>query len=122
MQSDVKSGMPETSQKTSYQEAEQEKNEIAAAKQKEVVSSAQKKLQGTHRPSSTAWHLILMAGDVILLVALFGLLLLFHMTPESATSTFGIREVQLMWVCLALVSWGLAVNMTQSQQLNYASN
>lgn len=122
MQSDVKSGMPETAQKSSYQESAQEKNEMASVKQKEFVSSAQKKLQGTHRPSSTAWHLILLAGDVILLVAVFGLMLLFHMTPETTTSISELREVQMMWVCLALVSWGLAINMTQSQQLNYASN
>jgi exopolysaccharide biosynthesis polyprenyl glycosylphosphotransferase len=121
MQSDLESGMPETSEKTPYEETMQEKNEMAYSKQKEFVS-AQKKLRGTHRPSETAWHLILVSGDVLLFIALFGLLFLFHMLPEMSTSTFGKREAELMWACLALVSWGLAVNMTQSQHLNYASN
>jgi len=79
-------------------------------------------LRGRQRPSSTIWHLILVLGDVILLVALFASLLFFHVVPQVSSGTSGIQEVKLIWICLALVSWGLAVNMTQSQNLRYASN
>ena len=82
----------------------------------------QQGIRGRQRPSSTVWHLILVFGDVILLVALFGSLLFFHQVSQLSMSPLRIREVELIWICLALVSWSLAVNMTQSQNLNYASN
>jgi len=41
---------------------------------------------------------------------------------QLSMSPFRIREVELIWICLALVSWSLAVNMSQSQNLSYASN
>jgi exopolysaccharide biosynthesis polyprenyl glycosylphosphotransferase len=63
-----------------------------------------------------------MLGDVALFMALFGLLLFFHITPRLSSNTLGIREVKLIWICLAFVSWGLAVNITQSQNMSYASN
>ena len=63
-----------------------------------------------------------MLGDIVLFMALLGSLLLFNLIPQLSTNTLEIREVKLIWICLALVSWGLAVNMTQSQNLNYASN
>src|SRR5260370_7013463 len=63
-----------------------------------------------------------MLGDVVLLGVLFGLLLFFRLIPQVSTSTLKIPEARLIWICLALVSWGLAVNITQSQNLSYASN
>src|SRR3984893_1260176 len=84
--------------------------------------AGQQELRGRQRLSSTAWYFILMLGDVFLLVALLGLLLFFHRLPQMPASIFGIREMELIWLCSALVSWSLAVNITQAQKLNYASN
>ena len=84
--------------------------------------SVQPGLRGRKRPSSAVWGLILMLGDVALFIVLFGLLLFFHLIPRLPASELEIREVKLIWICLALVSWSLAVNMTQSQNLSYASN
>jgi exopolysaccharide biosynthesis polyprenyl glycosylphosphotransferase len=116
MQSDLKTDMPDQQQETL-----QEKTEMPSAKQIEYLS-AKEKLKERRKPSSASWHLILMLGDVVLLVALFGLLYLFHRVPQIPMNSFGVREGKLMWVCLALVSWSLAVNITQSQQLSYAAN
>ncbi|TME11999.1 MAG: sugar transferase [Chloroflexi bacterium] len=85
-------------------------------------TNKQQRVRGRQRPSSTVWHLILVFGDVSLLVALFGSILFFHLIPQVSKDTLGIRDVKLLWICLALVSWGLAVNVTQSQNLSYASN
>ena len=86
------------------------------------ATPVKQKLKGRQRPSSTLWHLILVLGDVLLLIIVFGLLLVFHQVSQLSMSPFRIREVELIWICLALVSWSLAVNMTQSQNLSYASN
>jgi lipopolysaccharide/colanic/teichoic acid biosynthesis glycosyltransferase len=81
-------------------------------------------LSGRPRPSGTVWHLILVSGDVVLLLILLGVLLVSHQASQVAarTHTLSLREVRLIWLYLALVSWGLAVGMTQSHKLNYASN
>src|SRR5689334_1891037 len=116
MQSDLKTDMPDQQQETL-----QEKTEMPSAKQIEYLS-AKEQLKERRKPSSASWHLILMLGDVVRLVALFGLLYLFHRLPQIPINSFGVREGKLMWVCLALVSWSLAVNITQSQQLSYGAN
>ncbi len=85
-------------------------------------SAKQQGLRGHLRPSETLWHLILVSGDVVLLLVIFGVLLLLRHVPQKATRTLSVREVKLIWMCLALVVWGFAVNITQSQKLSYASN
>ncbi len=74
------------------------------------------------RPSSTVWQLILVAGDVLLLLAIFGLLFHFQIMPGAQTSVFELQQERLMWICLALGSWGIAAAMTQAQHMSYAAN
>ena len=97
------------------------KNKMSGWQSTDLIPGKQR-LRGRHRPSSTLWHLILVLGDVLLLMILFGLLLFFHQVSQLSMGPLRIREVELIWICLALVSWSLAVNMTQSQNLKYASN
>jgi exopolysaccharide biosynthesis polyprenyl glycosylphosphotransferase len=117
MQSDLESGMPKTTPQTPNQEQEALQGSVEApyAKLNEFVS--------THkRPSSTVWQLILVVGDVVLLLALFALMFQFHIMPRAQTSVFELQQERLMWLCLALVSWGVAAAMTQAQHLSYAAN
>lgn len=125
MQSDLEAGMPALSSHPLYkdeaQESLQPQGEIPGL-QPEATFARQRGLRERQRPSSTTWHLVLVVGDAALLIALFGALLIFHMVAQLSTSALGIREAELIWICLALVSWGLAVNIAQPQNLNYASN
>lgn len=74
------------------------------------------------RPSSTAWQLILVIGDMILLAALFWLLLFIFPLPQASKSLSNIWNVKLIWVCLALASWSIANSVTHSQNLSFASS
>lgn len=125
MQSDLESNasVPTQSLYEDTQEAllVKSESEIPGWQPTEIISR-QQRLRGRQRPSSTLWHLVLVAGDLTLLVVLFGLLSFLHLIPHISTSVLGIREVELIWICLALVCGGLAVNMTQAHNLNYASN
>jgi exopolysaccharide biosynthesis polyprenyl glycosylphosphotransferase len=87
-----------------------------------VQAQRQQGMRGRQRPSLTLWRLILVLGDVVLLAALFGLFLIFRTVPHVSQSVSGLWNVKLLWVSLALVSWGLAINMTQSQNLSNASS
>jgi exopolysaccharide biosynthesis polyprenyl glycosylphosphotransferase len=87
------------------------------------------KLQGLkrrHKPSSTMWHFILMLGDAILLLAILMVLLVVvpfvKMTFEASSHALSLREVNLLWLALALACWCLAVNLTQSQDLSCMSS
>src|SRR6266700_5299064 len=117
MQSNLESGIPETTPPPPYQEEEasQEETTMPYAKLSKFISARK-------RPSSTVWQLILVSGDVLLLLAIFGLLFRFHIMPGAQTSVLELQQERLMWICLALVSWGIAAAMTQAQHLSYASN
>jgi len=123
MQSDLESDVSRIPPQSLYkaQGALLVKSEMPSSQLADLLSG-QEELRGRKRPSSTVWRLILMLGDVVLLGVLFGLLLFFRLIPQVSTSTLKIPEARLIWICLALVSWGLAVNITQSQNLSYASN
>ena len=97
--------------------------------------SQAEKLQGLQRrqkPSSAYWHLILILGDVFLLLTILLLVLVFvsyiHLILHVSIRAFSIgdytsiRETKLLWICLALASWSLAANMTQSQDLSSMSS
>src|SRR5882724_1303197 len=122
MQSDLESDMPMTSPQQSYKEQEVLRQKSESYAQLTELLSRQQGLRGAQRPSSTVWHLILTVGDFVLLAIVCGLLFFFHDVPQVATSVLDIQEMQLIWICLGLVSWSLAVNLAQSQSLNYASN
>src|ERR1700726_1625259 len=79
------------------------KSEIPSSQPTDLISVRQG-LRGRKRPSSTVWRLILMLGDMVLFMALLGSLLLFNLIPQISTNTLQIREVKLIWICLALVS------------------
>lgn len=77
---------------------------------------------GRRRLSSTHWQFILLGGDLFLLVALSGLLLIFQHIPQASRSEPGLWNANFLWVCLALVSWGLASNVAQPQNISNALN
>ncbi|HEY4387957.1 MAG TPA: hypothetical protein VGN34_26205, partial [Ktedonobacteraceae bacterium] len=113
MQSNLESSMPVESPP---------KSEIPYAPPKDFLSGLHGVAEGPPRPSSTAWYLVLVIGDAILLVALVALLFFSHIIPGIAMGQVEAQEVKLIWICLGLVSWVLAVNMAQPQNLSYASN
>jgi exopolysaccharide biosynthesis polyprenyl glycosylphosphotransferase len=72
------------------------------------------------RPSPTVWHLALLIGDGMLLIAL--LVLIVPPPPNLglnlSSSVFGPWHASFVWLCLALASWSLAFKITRAQQLN----
>lgn len=75
------------------------------------------------RPSPTMWRFALMLGDGSLLLALLLVCapaLQVGLNAADLESSRG--NTQLIWICLALVSWGIAVKIAQSQELINASN
>jgi exopolysaccharide biosynthesis polyprenyl glycosylphosphotransferase len=122
MQSDLDSEVSTISSRSLYSaQGVLVKSENLSSSLTDLIS-VQPGLRGQKRPSSAVWSIILMLGDVALFIALFGLVLFFHLIPQLSANTLEIREMKLIWICLALVCWGLAVNMTQSQNMSYASN
>lgn len=132
MQSDLESGMPKTTPQPTYEEQEALQGQAMVgaglspaptiAEAEMPYSKLNQFVSARKRPSSTVWQLILVAGDVLLLLAIFGLLFHFQIMPGAQTSIFELQQERLMWICLALVSWGIAAAMTQAQHMSYAAN
>jgi exopolysaccharide biosynthesis polyprenyl glycosylphosphotransferase len=78
------------------------------------------------RSSLSALHLILMIGDGALLIMLLALVLLLapliHLGSQIPNGEFGVRDTKFVWVCLALIAWYTAVNLTRAQNPNDASS
>jgi exopolysaccharide biosynthesis polyprenyl glycosylphosphotransferase len=78
------------------------------------------------KPSPTTWHLLLISGDVILLLTALLLILALvpfvHFTVQVRDPALSMRDSKFIWMCFALVSWFLAINITQSQDLSYVSS
>ncbi|HYU76382.1 MAG TPA: exopolysaccharide biosynthesis polyprenyl glycosylphosphotransferase [Ktedonobacteraceae bacterium] len=78
------------------------------------------------RPSPALWSLTLMIGDsVLILASLASLLILaphFDLTFHISWNEPGTWNLKLIWGCIALLSWSIAVNITQAQDLRNASN
>src|SRR6266699_5542422 len=73
------------------------------------------------KPSPTVWRLVLLIGDGIVLMAL--LVQIMNPAPQLGLNMQGgMWNASLLWLFLTLASWGLAVNITQAQQLNCASS
>ncbi len=76
------------------------------------------------RPSQTVWRLSLLIGDSILLIGLFVVVLSlakrFHAQLGTYFYEFGGWDSKLVWGCLALVTWGIAVSVTQAQEMSTA--
>jgi exopolysaccharide biosynthesis polyprenyl glycosylphosphotransferase len=79
---------------------------------------------GRRKPSPALWHLALIIGDSILLIAL--LVRIMDPAPNLGLtvpdSIFGSWNAKLVWLFLALASWSLAINITQAQLLDSAAS
>ena len=85
-----------------------------------------RKLQRWKKPSQATLRLTLMFGDGVLLIGLLMLVSvlgpLLHVRLDILHNVLGLWNTNLIWTCLALVSWSIAANITQVQHLNCASN
>lgn len=76
------------------------------------------------RPSPILWRLVLMIGDgLLILAALASLLILaphFHLPFHILWNEPGTWSLKLIWGCIALLSWSIAVNITRAQDLRNA--
>jgi exopolysaccharide biosynthesis polyprenyl glycosylphosphotransferase len=96
----------------------------------ELIQRSQfKESQGVQRkqkPSPTIWSLALIMGDGILFTSLFALVLMLIVHTDLALRVssyiFGTRNLKIVLLFLALVSWSLAGKLTQAQKLINASN
>lgn len=83
------------------------------------------KAQRRRRSLLSTLHLILMVGDGALLIILIALVLnlapLVHLGSQVPSGAFGVRDTKFVWVCLALIAWFTAVNLTGAQNPNDAS-
>jgi exopolysaccharide biosynthesis polyprenyl glycosylphosphotransferase len=95
----------------------------AAIAQKPHMGGLRKKRQ---RPSPMRWRLTLMIGDGVLFVFLFTVVLMlavpFHVTFHLSSDAFGITNATLIWMCLAVLSWSSAINITKAQDLSCAAS
>ena len=123
MQPDSEAGMSMLSSQSLYKREETllGSGEMSGLQPADFITKPQE-LKGRPRPSETVWHFILVSGDVVLLLLVLGVLLFSHQAPQEATRILSLREEKLIWLYLALASWGFAIGMTQSQKLGYASN
>jgi exopolysaccharide biosynthesis polyprenyl glycosylphosphotransferase len=73
------------------------------------------------KPSLTMWHITLKIGDIILLMASLAIILvmapLFHLGLHVSWNEPKTWDLKLVWGCIALISWGVAVNITRAQEL-----
>jgi exopolysaccharide biosynthesis polyprenyl glycosylphosphotransferase len=75
------------------------------------------------RPSPTAWNLVTLLGDSLLLVTLFVLLLpVPNLGLHASSSVFGASNANLIWLCMVFASWSLAAGITGVQQLRCAAS
>src|SRR5450755_114631 len=78
------------------------------------------------RPSPMQWSLTLMIGDGLLILASLASLLVlapaFNLTFHILWNEPGTWSLKLIWSCIVLLSWSIAVNITRAQDLQYASN
>jgi exopolysaccharide biosynthesis polyprenyl glycosylphosphotransferase len=84
------------------------------------------KAQRQRRSLLSALHLILMIGDGALLIILIALVLilapLVHLGSQVPGGAFGVRDTKFVWVCLALIAWYTAANLTHAQNPSDASS
>ncbi len=92
----------------------------------QASSAVGRQRMGQWRPSPTLWSLALMIGDSLLILASLALLLMlasyFHLTFYSAWNEPGGWNWKLVWGSIVLLSWSIAVSITQAQNQSTASN
>ena len=124
MQHDLEQNMP----MASLQSAHEIEHEVGSVHERLVPRKLPIEGQRVirRRPSPTMWRLILTIGDGFLLLVLLTLLVmlapLFHLEPYFSWNGPGTWNLKLMWECIAIVSWGIAVTITKAQDLDSASN
>jgi exopolysaccharide biosynthesis polyprenyl glycosylphosphotransferase len=126
MQHDLEQNMPIASQQSTHEI----EHEVGPVHERlllyELPIEGQRVIQRRQKPSPTMWRLILTIGDGFLLLALLTVLVmlapLFHLEPYVAWNGPEAWNLKLMWECIALVSWGIAVSITKAQDLDSASN
>lgn len=78
------------------------------------------------RPSPIVWRLALMVGDGLLVLVSLALLLLLvsylHLSLHISWNEPGTWNSKLVWGAIGLLSWSIAVNITQAHDLRSASN
>ncbi|MEO6888231.1 MAG: exopolysaccharide biosynthesis polyprenyl glycosylphosphotransferase [Ktedonobacteraceae bacterium] len=78
------------------------------------------------RPIPSLWHLALMIGDGIFILASLALLVMvapyFHLAFHISWNEPGTWKLKLVWGCIALLCWSIAVSITQAQDLRSASS
>jgi exopolysaccharide biosynthesis polyprenyl glycosylphosphotransferase len=83
-------------------------------------------LEHHHVPSPIVWRFVLLAGDLVLFLALlaiaFGLAQHVPLKFDDPTYGVGMWNARLTWAFLALFSWSIAINLTHAQELAYVSN
>jgi hypothetical protein len=82
--------------------------------------------QNRQKRSPTRWHLILILGDNALFIVVLALILLLiphlELKPSAPSYELTAWHLKMLWGSLALVSWGIAVRITRTQDLPRASN
>ncbi|MDQ2714977.1 MAG: hypothetical protein M3Z08_08730, partial [Chloroflexota bacterium] len=127
MQPDLKYGMPLAD---SHEQSENEYTALRAEKERGRYElhppHQQNRLnqRWRRRPSPTMWHLILLLGDGIVLLALLELLLPPppHVGLAVSGDGLGPWSTHFAWLGLALASWCCAVNIMQAQKLSCAAS
>jgi exopolysaccharide biosynthesis polyprenyl glycosylphosphotransferase len=104
------------------QNAYKAKREMTREPQQRELPEVQKRL----RFSQTTWRHILILGDEILFLALLAVVLTLtpHLNLELRVSSHELNPwyLKILWGILAVISWSVAVRMTQAQELANAVN
>lgn len=121
--------LPEVTAPTDENRALYNADELVNAGEEITPISRIGELQGLQRwkkPSQATLRLTLMFGDGVLLIAVLLLVSvlgpLLHVKLDVLHNGLGVWNANLVWTCLAMVSWSIAANITQVQHLNCASN
>lgn len=97
---------------------------VTLTRAEEEIQSSQPGIHRRSRPSATMWHLTLLSGDYVLLVAclFFALLTHHHLKLVVLGYTLGALPSKIVIACFALIAWGISANILRAQELVYASS
>jgi exopolysaccharide biosynthesis polyprenyl glycosylphosphotransferase len=134
MQPHLEDDMPTVSRQSSQDREVSVANDNLPQMAESVVEKQQSQVGGLQgqeqrrqkRPSETTLRLILLIGDGVLLLASLLLVLILepmlHIGLNILDKVLGLWDVGLVGICLVLVSWSIAANITRVQHLNCASS
>jgi exopolysaccharide biosynthesis polyprenyl glycosylphosphotransferase len=127
---DMQHDLEQNMSMTSLQSSDELDHEVGPVHERLYLQTlpreGQREIRRRQKPSPAMWRLILMLGDGFLLLALLTymtmLVPLFQLEPYFSLNGPGVWSLKLMWECIALVSWGIAVSISKAQDLESASN